>query len=114
MTPELLIARMQDRAVNRYNLATVGGRPEERVRVVADSDAPALGVSFAYAGQTVRVRPMIGRKWQDDLVTDFNLEGGWAPKLDALLDPFFGHPRVPTPAEIYVPKNEISDRFSPR
>jgi hypothetical protein len=101
MTPELLISRMKERVEARYRLATVGGRPEELVRLVPGSSAPAPGVSFAYAGQTVRVRPMVGRKWQDDLVTDFAIEGGWAPKLDDLLDPHFGYRPPPTPSTVF-------------
>lgn len=85
MNPDIQIARMQDRVVDRYNLAAVPGRPEERVK-----PNDQRGVSFAYSGNTIRVRPMLGRAWIDKLVTDFAVAGNWAPKLDALLDPFFG------------------------
>ncbi len=88
MTPELLIERMKDRVEGRYGLNLVPGKPEERSK-----PGDERAVSFAYSGGEVRVRPMVGRVWQDALVTDFRVEGGWAPKLDALLDPFFQ--RVP-------------------
>lgn len=86
MTPDTMIARMQERVQLRYNLNVVPGRPEELIKPGTD-----LAVSFAYAGRTVRVRPMVGRTWVVGMVTDFALEGGWAPKLDRLLDPFFIH-----------------------
>lgn len=85
MNPDIQIARMQDRVVDRYNLVAVPGRPEERIKPNDER-----GVSFAYSGNTIRVRPMRGRTWVDELVTDFAVAGNWAPKLDALLDPFFG------------------------
>lgn len=110
MSPEAYIGRMRELAIERYRLIEVPGRPEELARVVPDSTAPRLGVSFAYSGGTIRVRPMIDRKWVDEEITDFRiapdlkdgsfrLAPGWKDRFFRLLDKLFGNPVVIVPPE---------------
>lgn len=108
MSPEAYIRRMRELAIERYRLVEVPGRPEELVRVVADSTASQLGVSFAYAGGTIRVRPMVGRKWVDEEITDFRLASGWKDRFFRLLDRHFGYQPVmsgPIPKPPYLPRS---------
>jgi hypothetical protein len=89
------LARMKARAVARYNLEAIPGRPEELRQPGTDK-----GVSFGYGCKTIRVRAMTGRNWLDHLTHDFQVSEGWGNVLYALLDGHFGFKPAPTPAVI--------------
>ena len=78
------LARMKARAVARYNLVAVPGRPEELARPGTDK-----AVSFGYGCKTIRVRPMTGRVWDDDNTVDYQIAEGWSATLYGQLDRHF-------------------------
>lgn len=86
MTPQRQMALMKARAIARYKLTAVPGRPEELIR--PEGDGLSVGVSFGYGCRSIRVRKMHGRTWTDHL--DFQIEEGWTPVLCHFLDAHFG------------------------
>ena len=111
------IAQMRAHMIARYRLTNVTGKPEEMV----SSADPNRGASLGYGCRTIRVRLMAGREWLR--ADDFQIRTDWHAALHAMCDTYF-HYAGPdttnrhitgTPPRVYAdPKNEISDRFSPR
>lgn len=86
------LAKMKARAIARYHLATVPGRPEELVDPISRDTPgfPTAGISIQYGCRQVRVRLMEGRTWVS--VHDFQIGRIWTSRLDHLLDAHFGGP----------------------
>lgn len=118
------MATMKARLIARYRLTATPGRPEELVqsRPILNGPIemgkpvmvgePGHTVSLGYGCGTVRVRKHGGegdRVWID--TRDVLIREGWHAEVYEFLDQFFGYV---DPKQLYVPKNEISDRFSPR
>lgn len=80
---ERQMAEMRAFIVERYQLTTVPGRPEEHV------GSRGYGVSLGYGCKTIRVRAMIYREWIDELTADFPIGPLWPTRLTRILDPYF-------------------------
>lgn len=85
------IAQYKMKAITRYKLHGVKGRPEELEQTPTTSPSgwvpAARGISIGYGCQQIRVRLMEGREWV--AVADFQVGQPNLQRLFAILDPHF-------------------------